>query len=218
MASKEDVSVDDFAETEDAILQLLNLMVENRNMSGTSETVEQIEAKVSLLTTRVFPKQDWPNTLWPMNDMKLSLATLYKGNGDHLQAVLYALKGCLGFTRRFGPDWDHDFFDLLQFIAAALVLPKRKEVSAKHPSFPSDRQFWDFFHGLLHQLLIQSKKTFGLDTTYTKAVVTWHTDAMSSADRPLPGETGFRERFDKAQAVVLSWAEIDMSRKIVLAE
>jgi len=179
--------------------------------------LEQIENKLSLLTTRVFPKQDWPDTLWPMNDVKLSLATLYKENENHLQAVIYALKGCLGFTRRSGPDWDHTLFELLQFITL-VVVPERKGISTKHSSFPRDRQLWDFFHGLLHQLLIQSKKTFGFDTAYTKAIVTWHTDAMSSADRPLPGEAGFRKRFDKAQSTILSWAEIDMSRKIVLAE
>jgi hypothetical protein len=55
-------------------------------------------------------------------------------------------------------------------------------------------------------------------TNQHKAIVTWHTDAMSSADRHLPGETGFSKRFDKAQSMILSWAEIDMSRRIVLAE
>jgi hypothetical protein len=152
-----------------------------------------------------------------MNDVKLRLATLYKDSENHLQAVIYALKGCLGFIRRSGPDWDHTLFELIQFIAP-VVVPQRRGISTKHSSFPTDRQFWDFFHGLLHQLLIQSKKIFGFDTAYAKAVATWHAHAMGSADRPLPGETGFSKRFDQAQSMILSWAEIDMSRRIVLAE
>ncbi|RDW68633.1 hypothetical protein BP5796_09290 [Coleophoma crateriformis] len=214
-ASKENISVHVFADTENEILQCLNRVIKDRNTSGTRKALEQIEADFSLLTTRVFPKQDWPDTLWPMNDVKLLLAKLYKDNENHQQAVIYALKGCLGFTRRSGPEWDDTLFELLQFIAL-LVIPERKGISAKPSSFPGDQQLWDFFHGLLHQLLLQSEKTFGLDTAYTKAIITWHANAERSAGRPLPGETGFSKRFDKAQSVILSWAEIDMSRKIVL--
>jgi len=112
--------------------------------------------------------------------------------------------------RRSGPVWDHTLFELLQFITLALV-PERKGISTEHSNFPRDRQLRDFFHGLLHQLLIQSKKTFRFDTAYTKAIVTQHTDATSPANRPLLGETGCSKRFDKAQSTILSWAEIEMS-------
>jgi hypothetical protein len=71
---------------------------------------------------------------------------------------------------------------------------------------------------LLHELLVQSKKSFGVDTAYAKAITIWHADAMTSADRPLPGEAGFIKRFDKAQSTVLSWAGIEMSRRIILAK
>ncbi|KAH8586054.1 hypothetical protein B0O99DRAFT_529442 [Bisporella sp. PMI_857] len=216
-ASKENIPAHVFAETENDILQYLNQVVEDYNTSRTGTALEQIESKLSLLTTRVFPKQDWPDTLWPMSDGKMTLATLYRDNGNHLKAVIYALKGSLGFTRRSGPNWDYTLFELLQFIAL-VVVPEQRRISAKDSSFPRDRQLWDFFHGLLHQLLTQSRKTFGFDTAYTKAIATWYTEAISSADRPLPGEKGFSKRFDKAQSVVLSWAGIDMSRKIVLAK
>ena len=79
-ASKENISVHVFAATENDILQFLNLVIEDYNTSRTGKALEQIEIKLSLLTTRVFPKQDWPDTLWPMNDIKLRLATLYNDN------------------------------------------------------------------------------------------------------------------------------------------
>lgn len=179
--------------------------------------MRQIENELSELTTRVFPKQEWPDTLWPMNEVRLMLARRYRDSGNYLQAVIYALKGGLGFIRRSGPDWDHTLFELIQFMTP-VVVRERKEISTEHSRVPTDREFWDFFHGLLYQLLIQSKKTFGSDTAYTKAVVIWHAHAMNSAERPLPGETRFSKRFDRAQSTILSWAGIDMSRRIVLTE
>jgi hypothetical protein len=155
-----------------------------------------------------------------MNDFNLTLATSYKQSEEHLQAIIYALRGALGFMRRSGPDWNHTLFQLVQLIFL-LIVPGRNGISTEDSGvsiFPTDRQILDFYHGLLDQLLIHSKKTFGLDTAYTKAVVTWHTDVMSSADKPLPGEKGFNKRFNKAQSKILSWAGVDVSRGIVLTK
>lgn len=41
---------------------------------------------------------------------------------------------------------------------------------------------------------------------------------FNSTKKPSQGEIGFSEPFDKAQSTFSSWAEINPSRRIVLAE
>lgn len=44
-----------------------------------------------------------------------------------------------------------------------------------------------------------------------------YTDAKERADRPLPGEEGFAERFRAAQVRVLGWAGVDGARGLELS-
>lgn len=216
MASNEDVSVKAFVDTQQKFVDFMNQVVGDHEAFKTNASIEQVKVNLSLLTTRIFSKRDWPDTIWPMGDMKLELAELYKSCNNHPQAAIYAIKGCLAETRRSGPQWVDALFRLLQLLYLVVVLGQDGS-RATEPGFPSDRHLRDFFHGLLHELALQSQKIFGADTSYNKAVANWYSDAMGSADKPLPGQRGFPKCFDTAQSKVLLWAETDISRRIVLS-
>jgi hypothetical protein len=216
LASKEDFSIKVFADTTHEFVEFMNQVVKDHDNFKSDAAVEQVKVKLSKLAAQVFSKREWPDTLWPMGDMKMKLAELYQSYGNHPQAVSYAIKGCLAKTRRSGPRWVDDLHQLLQFLVPVMA-SEQEVVSVIGPAILSDRQLWDFFHGLLHEMMLQTKKTYGTDTIVAKAITKWYSDAMASADKPLPGQAGFYKRFDAAQSKVLLWAEVDVSRRVVLS-
>lgn len=204
-----------FVDTQQQFIDFVNEVGDHKAFK-TNAAVEQIKVDLSLLTTRIFSKRDWPDTIWPMGDMNLELARLYKSCNNHPQVAIYAIKGCLAETRRSGPQWVDALFQLLQLISP-IVVSRQDGVGTQELGFPSDRQLWDFFHGLLHELVLQSEKVFGADTIYSKAVANWYNDAMDSADKPLPGQRGFHKRFNTAQSKVLLWAKAGVNQRIDLS-
>jgi hypothetical protein len=203
-------------DTEEKFVEYINQALKDADAFSTDAAVEQVKGNVSLLAAQVFSKREWPDTLWPMGDMKLTLAKLYKSYDNHPQAGIYAMQGCLADTLR-GPQWVDDLHQLLQLITPIVVLGQKGRWAIE-PGFPSTRQLWDFFHGLLHELKMQSKKTYGGDASYSKVIANWYSDGMdAAADKPLPGQTGFPKRFNEAQSKLLSWANVDVSRRVVLS-
>jgi hypothetical protein len=79
LASNEDFSVEAFVDTEKKLVDFINQAVEeDHDALKTDAAVEQVKVKLSLLTARVFSKREWPDTIWPIGHIKLTLATLFK--------------------------------------------------------------------------------------------------------------------------------------------
>jgi hypothetical protein len=97
------------------------------------------------------------------------------------------------------------------------VLSGQGGIGTQEPGFPSNQQLWDFLHGVLHEVLLQPEKVYGADTMYSKAVANWYNDALDSTEKPLPGQRGFRRRFNTAQLKVLSWANMDANQEMELS-
>ncbi|KAG0645293.1 Histone-lysine N-methyltransferase SMYD3 [Hyphodiscus hymeniophilus] len=216
LTSEEGSSTDFFAGIEQRLVGLTNETRSNAQAFATEEAIEQLKLNISSLTGQLFHERPWPDTLWPMSSMNMTIASLYKSLGSYPKATTHALRAFLTEERFFGPQRIEEFFNLIQMLVPVVVLGHKGDW-AKDPSFPSFRQLWDFYHGLLYELALRSKKTFGPDTRFTKAVERWYNEALASAGKPHPGNAGFSRRFNDAQKKFLEWAGVDARRGIVLS-
>jgi hypothetical protein len=199
------------------LVDYMNKVIGSRNASKLDDTPEQVITKLSQHTAPIFPTRGWPDTTWPMPAMHLTLAALWDSSNLYSQAAIHATKGCLATTRRLGPHWVanlHDFLLLLN----PVVVAANASGGWSEPGAPGPRQLLDFFIGLMHELLLQARKTYGVDVAYYSALARWYAIQMDATYGPQPGQKGFTKRFRVAQAKVLEWASVDVSMGVVLSE
>lgn len=149
--------------------------------------------------------------------MHLILAKLWNSSNLYSQAAIHATKGCLANTRRLGPHWVANLRDFI-LLLNPVVVAANASGGWSEPGAPGPRQLLDFFNGLMHELLLQAKKTYGVDVAYYSALARWYAIQMDAQSGPVPGQKGFTKRFRVAQAKVLGWARVDGSMGVVLSE
>lgn len=105
MALQENFSIKAFTAIRNELFDSMNEAIGDNNALKPSISIDQIETKFALLTSRVFSTRPWPDTLWPMNDMRVFLSRLYEHSNNSDQAAIFSLRGWLATTRRSEPNW-----------------------------------------------------------------------------------------------------------------
>ncbi|OBT87641.1 hypothetical protein VE02_02682 [Pseudogymnoascus sp. 03VT05] len=206
LALSEGLSVKDVVETEKKFHDI-------RKQAVSYNTTDQVENIVASLTKTIFPARPWNDTIYPIGAIKFHFAKLYSSSGNCHQAAIYAIQGCLTTTPRSGLEWPDDLHMLLQYFKKSMLAPR-----AAVTEMPDPQNLQTFFNGILHEVVVLSRKGYGVDSKYTIALDNWRIDMLKSAEPPLPGEEGFAEKFAEAQVSVLKWAGVDEKRGIVLSD
>ncbi|KFY86851.1 hypothetical protein V498_07364 [Pseudogymnoascus sp. VKM F-4517 (FW-2822)] len=245
LMSQESSSFEDFYQAEKELIDIRNEVSRDYKAFRSEDGINQVKTAISTVVSQIFRTQPWPDTLLPMCHMKQILAELsFKLNTNPNQIAIYTLQSCFGITQRSGPHWVYALHSLathLTPMTAALnrlkntpplllllALIMRLLAPPAPPATPPDcpatpRQFWDFYNGLLYELVLQSRKTYGTDSACAVALVEKYARARARSswlgpeERPLPGERGFAERFGEAQVAMLGWAGVDGGRGLEMS-
>lgn len=208
LARKEGFNIKDFAKVESEFDEF------KKGAFSSEDTIDEMKASLANLTRTVFPTRPWPLSLYPMGSMHIVFASLYTNSNCHDRAAIHSLKGCLAATVRSGHIWVNLLHTLLAALRALMIEEEIAWVNS-----PGTEALRDYFNGVLDELLVQSRKVYGIDSAYTAAVAKWHAARLPFTVSPGPGEGEFATRFMVAQANVLVWAGIDdASISILLSE
>jgi SET and MYND domain-containing protein len=188
----------------------MNATIQASNDSGERDA-EIFYSKVKAVTDQAFPNGEWPQALQPLPLVNISIADMFRLQGNYLEALRYGLRGSL-LCRRSGSKWVHYFFDLVQRLARLVLQPNFKD-----NRFVTSKEIWDIYHGYLRELTITVNMVFGANTSWSKAVKRWWDEVLESAGTPRPGTAAFAKRFKAAQAKLLVWAEVTHGKGIELS-
>ncbi|KFY23065.1 hypothetical protein V493_06122 [Pseudogymnoascus sp. VKM F-4281 (FW-2241)] len=213
MALEENFSIKDFAATESKLLAFMCEAIGDNNALKPTITVGQIKTNFDLLTSRIFSTRSWPDTLYPMNDMRVFLARIHEKSKTQDQAAIFTLRGFLATARRSGPGW----VDALTAILMAFTVLLAPAEAAK-PGIPGMGNMLIFVNGILYELLAQARKVYGADMAFTNALGRWQAELWTAVGPLLPGDKGFVENFGTAQVEVMAWAGVDESMAVALSE
>jgi hypothetical protein len=199
------------------LLDLVNSAVRSFGLNNGTVDVKKVELDVKKLTQEAFPNGDWPDQLEPLPSLHIRIAQMLKAQGHYIEAAKHGIKGCMASERRVGPEWIQNLLELLQIFARVSVLPET-HTTRRNSGFLNQNQLWHVIYGSLHILVLDAIKTFGPDAAYTQAIQHWYSQCLASGIEPLPGTRAFATQFKRIQSEMVSWAGLDDSRILAIAE
>ncbi len=194
-------------QTQEELTELINNAILEIKTSPDGLPLVELEASARNLVNDAFPASRWPDTLDPVPLLYKRLGNMHSLRGNGVAAFQCSVKGCAFTDWKHGPDWVYDLHDLIRIMTAVVVQPANR-AAFRDKTFLDSRGFWDVYHGFLHMLLLASRKSFGSDAAYTRAVQKWYDDTLEDTEEPLPGSPGFEGRFGEAHKKLLSWAGV----------
>lgn len=179
--------------------------------------LERFVEELKIIVKNAYAGGDWPDNIDPLPWVRMTLAGMYYNNAKLVPALRYGLKGSLFGQRRTGFAWMADLMDV------ARILVSMSQESADSPvfqldTFPSREQLRIITAGYLQELCLATKKAFGLDTTFTQAVLRYASAFRHIPGQPGPGTKEFKMRFNEAQQKLLEWADIGKDRAVKLTQ
>ncbi|KAF2847598.1 hypothetical protein T440DRAFT_520728 [Plenodomus tracheiphilus IPT5] len=165
---------------------------------------------------QAFSDGKWPEYLQPWPTLQAKQASLHEKAGCPLEALPITLRRCLTMEWRFGDVWVKTLSDLTQVLAVILTLP-RKDQPYGNSGFPTEPELWDVLHGYLQEMYVISKKVYGLNAGFTKAIHKWYLESTDCENLAFFRTAVFAERFRFAQSKLLLWAGVDRHRGITLS-
>lgn len=199
------------------LLRLLNHAVAQHNQPGMHIELANLEADAEKIIREPFPNGVWPDDMQPLPSLYGTFARICKDNNDVAGAMRCSLKASLTLRERTGDIWVHALFDTVQ-IVTLLCLPEQHAIFKGNSLFSKD-DCWNVLYGYLGELKRATTRTFGSNSTYTKSIAIWYSEAVLFAGQPCPGTRRFRAVFNISQNKLLRWVGIEKSKGIaILAE
>lgn len=185
---------------------------------GKKAVLENFVAKLKGVMREGLPQGAWPDSLDPLPDLRLSLAMSY-GELHHLGAsVMYALKGCLlNKGRHVGPDWVHNFLDLVAILAEIGQLGLDNQLF-KITGFPQRFEIQVVVAGYMVYLLAVMTKTYGAGSRFVRGYRRFIINFLDIPGLPAAADEDFVDVFKAMQAKLLCWAGVDETKAIVMPD
>ncbi|TLD03186.1 uncharacterized protein PgNI_12400 [Pyricularia grisea] len=187
------------------------------NEAAKTEMVSQFAAAVETMTKSGYGGNSWPAHIEPLPNIRMTLAGMFKASFSYVPALKYALAGCLMATRRCGPPFVQDLFELVRILVQTCNEPG-DGMPFTVQNFPTKRELQMLTMGYMVILCKAVRLAFGADCRYALTVWAWVRSFMGAGAGGFPalGQTVFEEQFGKVQSKLTAWAEVD--RLLVLGD
>ena len=195
------------------LLNLCNDAIDHRNQTGMHKELAKLEADTQKIICEPFANGVWPDGMPPMASLYGTFARICKDTNDVAGALRYSLKALLTLQERAGEFWVHSLFDTVQIISLLVILPDQHLIFKENSSF-SKGDCWNVLHGYLGELKRAATQVFESDSTYTRSIANWYSEAVSSAGPPHPETRRFTAVYGISQKKLLKWAGVEESRGV----
>ena len=190
--------------------------VETMPPHGCSTLVAQEEAALKkLFNGSALEGMSWPHDISPIYIAYHNLALLYSSCGDMRKAVIYTFQWGFAHQRKYGLGAVTALYNLF-LIHDPLFVVLKTDAWANQPDCPTRVQFENFYYGILYELLLQSRKAYGEDMTFVKAIGHIYKEKQKIYLECPAASVRSVTRFQAAQEKVMQWAEVDLKRKLTL--